>query len=117
MAAQPQNQATPRKIIDDFVSSLPQYIRSTSDFSTGLKQSALKNIALKDDYIQFNESNCVAWIVFDIDRGWRSVNAWHDASVAEPNFIIQNPASGNCHYFYKLKTPVYLKTSDESNVG
>jgi hypothetical protein len=112
MAAQPQNQATPRKIIDDFVSSLPQYIRATSDFSTGLKKSALKNTALKDDYIQFNESNCVAWIVFDIDRGWRSANAWHDASVAGPNFIIQNPASGNCHYFYKLKTPVYLKTSD-----
>jgi hypothetical protein len=116
MATQPQIQTPPRKIIDDFVDSLPKYIRCTSDFEAGLKKPTLKSTALADDYIQFNESNCVAWLVFDIDRGWQSANAWNAANVAEPNFIIQNPASGNCHYFYKLKTPVYLKTSDDSNV-
>jgi hypothetical protein len=116
MATQPQNQATPRKIIDDFVSSLPKYIRCTSDFNTGLWKPALKSSALTHDYIQFNEANCIEWLVFDIDNGWKSALAWDFAGVCEPNFILQNPVSGNCHYFYRLITPVYLKTDEDSQV-
>ena len=106
-----------RQIISDFVASLPAYIRCTSDFEQGLKKPTLKVNALKHNYIQFNETNCIQWLVFDIDNGWESVMAWHDNDQPEPNFIIQNPKSGNCHFFYKLACPVYLKVSDDSKVS
>jgi Replicase family/Primase C terminal 1 (PriCT-1) len=116
MATQQQKHAIPRKIIDDFVSSLPKYIRCTSDFNTGLWKPTLKSTALTHDYIQFNEANCIEWLVFDIDKGWESALAWDFAGICEPNFILQNPVSGNCHYFYRLITPVYLKTGEDSQV-
>ena len=46
------------------------------------------------------------FIIIDIDRGERSRDMWIDKNMPEPTFIVRNRASGNCQYFYLLKTPV-----------
>ncbi|WP_133647509.1 replication initiation protein [Paraburkholderia flava] len=46
------------------------------------------------------------FIVIDIDQGTRSLDMWSEKDMPEPTFIVRNRQSGNCQYFYQLKTAV-----------
>lgn len=62
--------------------------------------------ALKWPLIQPNTPRKKVWLPFDIDR---SDAAWHwEASGIMPNFVMENPVNGNCHYAYLLDDPVWL---------
>lgn len=46
------------------------------------------------------------FIVIDIDKGVRALDVWRAKDMPEPTFIVRNKKSGNCQYFYQLKTAV-----------
>jgi hypothetical protein len=63
--------------------------------------------AVNYPYIQPNHACKITWMVFDVDRGWKSALSFLDADLPEPNIITKNPENGNCHLFYRLEQPVW----------
>ena len=96
----------------DFQASLPNkpYV------STNLQRLTIRprNKALNYQYVQPNDPFNTKWIVFDIDRGEESFFAFDDADLPSPNIISQNKENGNCHIFYMLNTPVWVKGTGSS---
>lgn len=98
-----------QELKDDFdkflFDTLPYKPYCTNSLKEGLAVRP-KSLAVRHKYIQINPPNTVRHLIYDIDRGEPSVHLWEDENLAEPNLVIVNPASSNCHYIYSLKAPV-----------
>lgn len=86
-----------------------------------------RNIALLKKYIQYNEKNCVSWLIFDVDkgisnrgRGYENANLSvtpetirEDLLLPEPTIFVSNKTNTKCHIAYLLEVPVHK--NPESN--
>jgi hypothetical protein len=86
-----------------FIESLPEKVRSTSNWEDGTKFRTKRN-ALKDKYIEHNQLY-KKYIPVDIDRE-QSAYAFEELNLPIPTIITINPDNTHCHYLYELNTPV-----------
>lgn len=93
--------------LDLFRESLPKKPYCSNDLRFGLKIRPA-NTAAKHLYIEPNDRQNAAWLVFDVDRPTASID-WQDRHVAPPNWIAMNPDNGHAHLGYGLKNPVWLQ--------
>ena len=92
--------------LDIFREYLPKKAYSCDQFDVDNKVRALKN-AIKKRYIQPNDFNSTAWLVYDIDRPVCPDSIRNDNLAPEPTVFVQNPKNGHAHLFYLLRTPVH----------
>ncbi len=96
--------------LQDFVESLAEKPYCSSDLKHGLMiRNRSKSITYP--YIQPNHVCKISWLVFDVDRGHESALSYLDADLPDPNIIIQNPKSGNCHLLYRLEQPIWTHST------
>jgi len=84
--------------------------------SSNLQQITIRPVkkAIFYEYIQANNPFNIRWLIFDVDRKEQSFFAWEEANLPSPNIIVKNPENANCHYFYMLKNPVWVKGTGRS---
>lgn len=90
-------------MIEEFVSSLPEKVRSTNSFEEGTKFRSREN-SLAFRYIEHNQIYR-KYLVVDVDRK-ESAYLWEDLGLPPPTIITVNPATTHSHYLWELKTPV-----------
>ncbi|NMV38255.1 replication initiation protein [Ralstonia insidiosa] len=90
-------------MIEDFVVSLPDKVRSTDSFEEGTKFRS-KRSALDFRYIEHNQIYR-KYIVIDVDKPG-SAYLWEDLGLPPPTIVTVNPATTHSHYLWELKTPV-----------
>lgn len=74
---------------------------SNLEFGTMFRK---KKLALKHDYIQFNDL-FIKFLVLDIDRPSSAMD-WSDLNLPAPHFVVMNPQNTHCHYIYALSLPI-----------
>ncbi|MFU0418343.1 replication initiation protein, partial [Acinetobacter baumannii] len=99
-------------MIEDFVVSLPDKVRSTDSFEEGTKFRS-KNSALGFRYIEHNQIYR-KYIVIDVDKE-KSAYLWEDLGLPPPTIITVNPATTHSHYLWELKTPVIFTEAGRSH--
>lgn len=87
-----------------FFERMPKTALCADDFSDGLKIRR-KEHAKKRKHVQFNPSQLVTYLCFDVDKE-RAHESWHDANLPCPSLIVQNPENGHAHLLYALAAPV-----------
>jgi len=92
--------------LDLFKSNLPQKTRSCDEFDVDNQVRYLRD-ALEKRYIQPNDFNSRAWLVYDIDRATCPDEIREDRLAPEPTLFVSNPKNRHAHLFYLLKTPVH----------
>lgn len=93
--------------LDLFRNTLPKKPYCTNDLKFGLHIRSASN-AVKHLYIQPNDPNNTAWLVYDLDRPTASID-WQDRHVATPNWIATNMDNGHAHLAYGLGSPVWTQ--------
>lgn len=93
---------------------VPSLVELYDNLPTTLRCSTVKDATLfrkKTDrasiyaYVGYNPPNVTRYIVLDLDYE-DALFAYYDNNAPLPQFIIQNPDNGHCHYVYQLKDPV-----------
>lgn len=92
--------------LEIFKDHLPQKAYSCDQFDVDNKVRQLE-YAIKKRYIQPNDFNSTAWLVFDIDRATCPDEIKHDRLAPEPTVFVQNRANQHAHLFYLLRKPVH----------
>jgi hypothetical protein len=97
-----------------FAQSLPFRVRCSNDLEVGLTWASRKT-ALRHGEIAPDPPGWKTALRFDVDcpcdrqphvrAGYcpRAATYWRDAAVAEPSFVVVNPANGHAHYVYLLR--------------
>jgi hypothetical protein len=97
-----------------FAQCLPFRVRCSDELAAGLEW-ADRNVALRRREIAPDPPAWKTALRFDVDcpcdrqphakSGYcaRAATYWRDAGVAEPSFIVTNPANGHAHYTYLLR--------------
>ena len=97
-----------------FAQCLPFRVRCSDDLNVGLAW-AERNVALRHCEIAPDPPGWKTALRFDVDcpcdrrphvkSGYcpRAATYWRDAALAEPSFIVVNPANGHAHYVYLLR--------------
>ena len=94
----------------DFVENLAEKPYCCSDLKHGLMiRNRSKSITYP--YIQPNHVCKISWLVFDVDRSHESALSYLDADLPDPNLVIKNPSSGNCHLLYRLEQPIWTHSA------
>jgi hypothetical protein len=94
----------------DFVENLAEKPYCCSDLKHGLMiRNRSKSITYP--YIQPNHVCKISWLVFDVDRSHESALSYLNADLPDPNLIIKNPSSGNCHLLYRLEQPIWTHSA------
>jgi hypothetical protein len=106
-----------------FAQCLPFRVRCSDDLAAGLEW-ADRNVALRRREIAPDPPGWKTALRFDVDcpcdrqphakSGYcpRAATYWRDAGVAEPSFIVTNPANGHAHYTYLLRG--WIRTDSEN---
>lgn len=87
-----------------FFDRVPKTAYCTNDFSEGLKLHR-KEFAKQKKHIQFNPTQLVNFMVFDLDKD-KAHERWFDMNLPPPTLIVQNPNNGHAHLIYALRAPV-----------
>jgi hypothetical protein len=97
-----------------FAQSLPFRVRCSDDLGVGLTWASRK-VALRHREIAPDPPGWKTALRFDVDCPCdrrpharsghcpRAATYWRDAAVAEPSFVVVNPANGHAHYVYLLR--------------
>jgi hypothetical protein len=109
--------------VGHFAQSLPFRVRCSDDLNAGLAW-ADRNVALRRREIAPDPPGWKTALRFDVDcvcdrrphakTGYcpRAATYWRDVAIAEPSFIVVNPANGHAHYVYLLRG--WIRTDGES---
>lgn len=89
--------------LQDFNERLHHTLLCSSNLEFGTMYRR-KKLALKHDYIQFNDL-FIKFLVLDIDRP-ESAMDWADLNLPAPHFVVMNPKNSHCHYIYALALPI-----------
>jgi hypothetical protein len=97
-----------------FAQCLPFRVRCSDDLNVGLTW-AERNVALRHREIAPDPPGWKTALRFDIDCPCdraphvksgncpRAASYWRDVAIAEPSFVVLNPANGHAHYVYLLR--------------
>jgi hypothetical protein len=98
-----------------FAASLPFRVRCSDNLDIAGLEWAERNVALRRREIAPDPPGWKTALRFDVDCPCdrrphaksghcpRAANYWRDVGVAEPSFIVVNPANGHAHYVYLLR--------------
>jgi hypothetical protein len=111
-----------------FAASLPFRVRCSDDLGVGLAW-AKRNDALRRREIAPDPPEWKTALRFDVDCPCdrrphakaghcpRAAVFWREANVAEPSFIVVNPANGHAHYVYLLRGWIRTDGSDPGDLA
>jgi hypothetical protein len=111
-----------------FAACLPFRVRCTDDVSAGLSW-AERCVALRRLEIAPDPPGWKTALRFDVDcpcdrqpharAGYcpRAAFYWRDAAVAEPSFVVVNPANGHAHYVYLLRGWIRIDGGNAAQLG
>jgi hypothetical protein len=111
-----------------FAQTLPFRVRCSDDLAAGLEW-ADRNVALRRREIAPDPPGWKTALRFDVDcpcdrqphtkSGYcpRAATYWRDAGVAEPSFIVTNPANGHAHYTYLLRGWIRTDGADAADLA
>ena len=66
-----------------------------------------RRLAVDYAHVQWNRETARKWLVFDLDRP-DAVEAFDDAALPAPSFVIIKPSKGTAHYAYELEFPEHI---------
>jgi hypothetical protein len=111
-----------------FAQSLPFRVRCSNDLDVGLTWAPRK-AALRHGEIAPDPPGWKTALRFDVDcpcdrqphvrDGYcpRAATYWRDAAVAEPSFVVVNPANGHAHYVYLLRGWIRVDGADPAQLA
>ncbi len=111
-----------------FAQSLPFRVRCSNDLEVGLTWASRKT-ALRHGEIAPDPPGWKTALRFDVDcpcdrqphvrAGYcpRAATYWRDAAVAEPSFVVVNPANGHAHYVYLLRGWIRVDGADPAQLA
>jgi hypothetical protein len=114
--------------VGHFAQNLPYRIRCSDDLDHGLEW-AMRGVALLHHEIAPDPPGWRTALRFDMDcpcdrrpharAGYcpRAATFWSDANLAEPNFVVTNPANGHAHYVYLLAGWIRTDGQNEADVA